>query len=159
MVLLILTSSSVGFLEAYKLRLRVEYLEHFLQFILAVQAEIQFSAFPVRQLIVRHSGELKVCALCEQFCVQGEAFPSAWKKATMQGAKGNGLTKKEIQMIADFGAGLGSSDMAGQISYCELAAQRFRTQLEEARQEKGKKSKLYAMLGIFSGTAAALVIS
>lgn len=158
-LLLVLTSSSVGFLEAYKLRLRVEYLERFLQFIRAVQTEIQFSAFPVRQLVARHREELKLFDLCDQFCSQGEEFPQAWQKASVQGTKGNGLTKKEIQMMAEFGAGLGNTGIAGQISHCELAAQLFQTQLEEARQEKGKKSKLYAMLGIFSGTAMALVIS
>lgn len=149
----------MGFLEAYKLRLRVEYLEHFLQFILAVQTEIQFSAFPVRQLVARHRGELRLLDLCDTYCSQGEEFPQAWQRAAIQGTKGNGLTKKEIQLMADFGARLGSTGVAGQLSHCEMAAQLFRTQIEEARQDKGKKSKLYAMLGIFSGTAMALVIS
>lgn len=139
--------------------MRVEYLERFLQFVLAVQTEIQFSAFPVRQLIARHRSELRILGLCDEYCSRGEEFPEAWKRAAVQGTKGSGLTKKEIQMMSDFGTGLGSSGMAGQNSHCELAAQLFRIQLEEARQEKGKKSKLYAMLGVFSGTAMALVIS
>lgn len=159
MLLLILTSSATGFLEAYKLRLRVESLEHFLQFVLSIQTEIQFSAFPVRQLIARHRNEMKILQLCDELCSQGEEFPTAWKRAAAQGTRGIGLSKKEIRLMTEFGSGLGSSDMAGQRSHCELTTQLLRVQLEEARKEQAKKSKLYAMLGIFSGTAMALAIS
>ncbi len=77
----------------------------------------------------------------------------------MKGTKGCGLQKKDVQMISDFGIALGSTDLAGQAAHCQLMAQLLENQLETARQEKGKKAKLYSMLGIFFGVAMALVIS
>ena len=158
-LLLLITSATVGFIESYKLSLRVEQLERFLRFVTTVQSEIQFSSIPVRQLIAKHREDMKLLEFCHQYCEEQQDFPSAWRQATVKGTKGCGLQKKDVQMISDFGIALGSTDLAGQAAHCQLTAQLLENQLEMARQEKGKKAKLYSMLGIFFGVAMALVIS
>ena len=156
-LLLLLTSSAVGFLEAHKLSLRVDQLEKFLRFVTQVQAEIQFTSLPVARLVEKHRDEMKLLALCHQYSREQE-FPIAWEKAVEAGTRGLGLKKKEVQLLRDFGSALGCTDLAGQMAHCRLTAQQTELCLEAARQDKGKKAKLYAMLGIFFGAATALVI-
>ena len=48
LLLLLCACAAAGFFEAYKLRMRVEFLESFLRFVTACQAEIQCCAIPVR---------------------------------------------------------------------------------------------------------------
>lgn len=148
----------MGLLEAYRLSLRVSQLEKFLRFVTAVQTEIAFSSLPVHRLVEKHRGEMKLLALCAGYCRE-EEFPQAWRQAVEKGTKGCGLHKDEIQLMEDFGTTLGSTDLAGQVAHCRLTAQLLEAKLDTARQDKGKKARLYSMLGIFFGVAMALVIS
>lgn len=59
---------------------------------------------------------------------------------------------KDKRLIEQFGAELGHTDIEGQIAHCEVTAKLLEEQIEQAREEKKKKSKLFSMLGLFFGT-------
>ena len=88
----------------------------------------------------------------------GKSFDEAWKSGVATGTKGSGLKLKDKRLIEQFGAELGHTDIEGQIAHCEVTAKLLEEQIEQAREEKKKKSKLFSMLGLFFGTGVALLI-
>lgn len=60
-------------------------------------------------------------------------------------------------MLLDLGKGLGISDLGGQLSHLKLNGELTKLRLEEARECKVKKGKLYQMLGLSLGITTALL--
>lgn len=138
--------------------MRVESLESVLQFISAAQTEIRFSALPVEQIIQRHGNDLKFLRICGEECQKGSSFSTAWLTGIREATKDHGLKEKDIALLRSFGSGFGASDTEGQLSHCSLYYELISDGLKNAREEKTRKSKLYLMLGVFSGMAAALLL-
>ncbi len=154
---MILASTLVGYMESHKLSVRVEQLEAFLVFIHAAQTEIRYTASPVEQIIRRH-GNMRLFTMCLENCQSGSSFTNAWSDAVTGGTKGLGFDEKDISLIHDFGAGFGTSDVDGQLAHCKLYSELILARLEIAKEAKTRKAKLYLMLGIFAGMAAALLL-
>lgn len=154
---MIAASTLAGYMESHKLSLRVEQLEAFLRFITAARTEIHYTAAPVEEIVRKH-GDMPFLKTCAENCQNGSSFTESWAAAVESGAKGFGLLEKDISLLRSFGDGFGASDMDGQLAHCKLFAELTETQLEHAREEKNRKSKLYLMLGIFAGMAVALLL-
>jgi stage III sporulation protein AB len=144
-------------MESHKLSIRVEQLEAFLVFLAAAQTEIRYTASPVEEIIRRH-GNMRLFTLCMENCQCGSNFSEAWSDAVVSGTEGLGLDGKDITLIHDFGAGFGTSDVDGQLAHCKLYTELITARLEDAKESKKRKAKLYLMLGIFAGMAAALLL-
>lgn len=157
-LLLILAGSLAGFMESHKLSVRVESLELFLQFLSAAKTEIRYSAVPVMQILQKHGGKLFCLRECVRRCANGDGFEKSWERSIGCCAKCDGFTACDRELLLSFGEEFGASDTEGQISHLELFIGLFRTNLESAREERDRKSKLYLMLGIFAGLAAALLL-
>ncbi len=138
--------------------MRVEQLEAFLRFISAAQTEIRFAALPVEQIIQRHGSDLEFLRICGEECKKGSSFSAGWETGISQGTKDRGFNDKDIALLHSFGSGFGASDTEGQLSHCSLYYELISDGLKNAREEKKRKSKLYQMLGVFSGMAAALLL-
>lgn len=157
-VLLIAAGFLAGFLESYKLAVRVERLEAFLRFLSAAKTEVRYSAMPVARLVRRHGGELPFLGLCADRCEAGADWAQAWASAVSEEAEQEGFSEKDAAMLLDFGAGFGASDTQGQLAHFDLYAGLAAAALKEAREERDRKSKLYRMLGISGGMAAAILL-
>lgn len=139
---------------------RVCFLEEYLKFLAFLQTQISYSAAPLPSLLEKYR-DTRVLGPFVSTCLSGlnerHTFSQSWSEAIKESAKSFGLKKEEVHLICDFGSALGGSDVAGQISHCELNKQLVGTYLERAREEKTRKSKLYLMLGVCAGVAAALI--
>ena len=136
----------LGYMESYKLRMRVETLESFLKVIRLMETEMRFHALPLRQIIDKYCGDMDLLWQCHLLLKTGKSFDEAWKSGVAAGTKGSGLKLKDKRLIE------------GQIAHCEVTAKLLEEQIEQAREEKKKKSKLFSMLGLFFGTGVALLI-
>lgn len=145
-------------MESYKLRMRVETLEEFLKVIRFMETEMRFHALPLRQIVEKHCGEMEILRQCHMMLQIGKSFEQAWKSGIESGSKGRGLKSKDVQLIEHFGTELGSSDIQGQIAHCEGTIKLLEVQIELAREEQKKKSKLFSILGLFLGTGIVLLI-
>ncbi len=87
-----------------------------------------------------------------------EGFVKAWQDAAESSANAYGLRKPEKELISKFGKELGTTDVRGQISLCELNQKLIGAALEVAKEEKEKKSKLYLMLGVSAGISIAIIL-
>ncbi|WP_243577975.1 stage III sporulation protein AB [Clostridium minihomine] len=146
-------------MESHKLGRRVKELEAFFSFLSSARAEIRYSAMPVERIVEKHGKNQKFLALCSQYCRQGETFPQAWEHGIQDGMTATGLKAQDLDYIRDFGRGFGMTDLEGQLAHCQLYLGFISNALTEAREEKEKKARLYCMLGLFGGIAAALVLS
>ena len=144
-------------MESLRLSRRVNQLEAFLRFLNAAQTEIRYSSIPVDQIIRKHGDRLKFLAGFFPLSAQ-ESFEAQWRGCVGEHGKASGLNAKDIELIQDFGSGFGASDLEGQLSHCTLYFDLLHVRLGDAKEEKEKKSKLYLMLGVFAGAAAALLL-
>ena len=144
--------------NAVRLHGVVETLESFLKVIRLMETEMRFHALPLRQIIDKYCGDMDLLWQCHLLLKTGKSFDEAWKSGVAAGTKGSGLKLKDKRLIEQFGAELGHTDIEGQIAHCEVTAKLLEEQIEQAREEKKKKSKLFSMLGLFFGTGVALLI-
>lgn len=146
-------------MESHKLEKRVAELEAFFSFLSSAKAEIRYSALPVERIVAKHGKKQKFLVLCSQYSQQGESFAQAWQHGLQEGMATTGLTRQDLDYIRDFGLGFGMTDLEGQLAHCQLYIEFIGKVLTTAREEKQKKQRLYLMLGLFGGIAAALVLS
>lgn len=157
-LLLIAAGTLSGFMESHKLTVRVEKLEAFLRFLSAARTEIRYSAAPVVQILMQHGSEIGFLRQCSRFCSEGSGFVKAWENAVNSRAKLDGFSPRDRELLLSFGAGFGASDTDGQISHLELYANLIGENLKTAKENQGRKSKLYLMLGVFAGLGTAILL-
>lgn len=159
--MLILSGTAVGFMASHRLSMRVEFLSHYLKFISFCETQIRFSAMPILEILKKQIDVPFISPFikgCVRKIESGMTVSSAWEKSLREINKDMGLTDEDITVIKDFGLGLGQSDVQGQISHCQLNIKLINEILNSANENKFKKSRIYTMLGSFSGLAIVLIM-
>lgn len=159
-LLLILAGGSCGFLTATQLRRRAQVLETTVCWIRYLQTEFRFHATP----LVR---ALEACAcqpafreltfLRESVTLSGSPAERL-NTAIRQQARPLGLTVADVEMMTQLCAGLGVTDLEGQLSHLEIYAARLELQQTQAWEQYRCKGKVYRVLGLGASLAVALVL-
>ena len=68
------------------------------------------------------------------------------------------LSADDIALLNDFSKGLGTSDTASQLRHIQLYVKLLQEQLNKARDEVERKSKLYRILPLSAGIAVAVLL-
>jgi stage III sporulation protein AB len=156
-ILLIGASFSVGYYMAKSLSRRRDFLKEFIVFMNTLATEIRYNSEDIFTLVQK-------CAKAEELQSFGtlsehqEAFENFWNKSVLTVPKAYSLKKEDISLLFDFGSQLGKTDVDGQLKHIELYKIMFEKQLANAENEITQKSKLYKTMGLFVGTAAALIM-
>ena len=108
--------------------------------------EIRFSQAHLDEIIRRHGGKFDFLKACAERLEEGAVFLSVWREEASQAT---GFDAEDRRLLQDFGVGLGTTDINGQLAHCELYTDLFQVRLREARSQKEKKAKLYLLLGVF----------
>lgn len=143
-------------MESRRLCLRVEKLEAFLRFLSAAKTEIRYSSLPVESVLRKHGGEFSFFPLSAKEGPNG--WGRAWSEAVRTRAGAEGFAPGDVRLLEEFGSGFGTSDTQGQIAHFSLYESLAAAALEEAKKERDGKSRLYRMLGVFGGAAAAILL-
>ena len=125
------------------------------------ETTIRYCAAPLSSLVSQAAEsypELPFLRGCEKGLRTGRDFPAAWQHGIKTCEKGQGLKKEDFDLLFSFGKGLGVTDVEGQVAHCALYLELTEERYLQAKEEKGKKGKLYFMLGVLSGIAAALFL-
>ena len=85
------------------------------------------------------------------------SFQQSWCVA-VYGSSFCGLKKSDIELIADIGKKLGTSDLDGQVSTVMLQRSELETAISSAEEEYAKKAKLYRSLGALTGAFVAIML-
>lgn len=159
-LILIATGSFLGFSKSKQLSNRVEFLEYYMRLLSYIETQIRYSSDCLFNLLTNYETNEKLSFIkrCLYKVDNGISFPKAWCEEVQNISKEIGLKCEDINLIEDFGKGLGISDIEGQVSHCELHKSLIFEKLSDARIQKQKKYKLYQMLGVCSGICAGLFL-
>lgn len=156
--LLVLASFAAGCSASRSLYKRRNFLKSFLVFLDQLSTNIRYNSDDIFTLVSR-------CADCEElscFCIdtadKSQPFDKLWSKCVITIPKAYALKKDDKGILSDFGLQLGKTDVEGQLKHIELYKQLLQKQLSDSEEAISKKSKLYKTLGLFAGTATALMM-
>lgn len=156
--LLVASSFAVGLSMSKSLYRRKAFIKSFIVFIDSLATHIRYNTDDIFKLVsmCADSEELK----CFEFFSKphSEPFDKLWSKSVLTIPRAYALTKSDVELLLQFGSQLGKTDIDGQLKHIKLYKDFFKKQLYDAEDAIVKKSKLYKTMGLFVGTAAALMM-
>lgn len=159
--MLVLSGSCGGLFIIGKLARRLEFLTGFEAFITSIKSDIRYAAITVSGIAQKYSdGSIFGAYLeyCSNRILNGESFPKAWQNTFLKASRDIDLTSEQKDLIINFGLGLGSSDVEGQLLHCDYYLEQLKPHLTKAREDKKTKGKLYGILGTCLGCVLALLM-
>ena len=147
--MIVLCGFGIGSSESVKLRMRVRELTALSEAFSMMKSAVSYSSGDMRHL-------LHVCR--ENKFIAGiseEHDPvTAWKCAANRFFS-HAADKVFAESFID---GFGKSDVNGTVAHIALFEDKLRQRLQKAEREVAEKGRLYTVLGVFFGTAAALLL-
>ena len=68
------------------------------------------------------------------------------------------LNSDDIEILKELGISLGQTDLEGQLKNIRLVYNSLKSQLESAKEEKGKNFKLYRNMGVLCGLIIIIIL-
>ena len=159
-ILIFFTSVSIGDLVSKKYILRVKELKEFKNAFNIIETKIKFTYEPLSNIFIETSKLLSknVAKIFESTVIYMKQLNAgeAWNKS-LEECETN-LNKEDIENIKNFGKMLGTVDKDGQISMLEVTRNFIEMQIDKAKTEENKSSKLYKTLGVIVGLAFIVIL-
>jgi len=152
-LLIIVTSTMIGFKLSGKLKTRCDFLRAFLDFLCNLEANIRFNGDDIFSLI---ENSINNCLL--DVFKNENSSKEFWQENLNKIPSFYGLKNEDYTLLKSFGAVLGTTDIAGQISHIQLYKNLIETQLLKAEKDYSSKSKLYKVISFYAGSAIVLMI-
>ena len=159
-LLVFLISILIGNIISKRYTLRVKELKDFENAFNIIESKIKFTYEPLPEIFIQTSKLLsenisKIFIKASQN-MKEETAEEAWDKSIETSS--TYLNKEDIENIKNFGKMLGKTDKEGQVSHLELTKTFIEIQIEKARKEEEKNSKLYKTLGVVCGLALVIIL-
>lgn len=163
LVLIVVTSSCIGFYLANNLNKRVVLLEKNLLLVDKMQTYIRYNHTPTNQIISELSNDenfenLHYIEKCQNLLKETNDFPKAWKCSVEQCKNELNIDNKDINILKSIGDTLGSVDVEGQLNDFKLKENLIKQNLKDAVSIKNNYSKMYRSLGILCGIGVAIIL-
>lgn len=155
-----LTGATAGYLQSKKLSARTGFWEEYQKFLVELTVQIRYYSGSLQQIFKKFTGYLYLSStleICRKGIAEGNSFCEAWERGIQTLSKEVGLSSNDCQVLLELGKGLGISDLEGQLSLLSLNKELAGLRLEESRENKTRKGKLYQILGLSLGITAALL--
>lgn len=142
--------------RSLRLSKRVRQLELWIGAVRRIAGEIRYAATPLGRIVQRlqEAGEyreLRMFGPCAILFGETDDFPGAWRAAADEVKSGLALTQRDWEPVLALGNTLGTTDVAGQVADCERCIRLLDARLEAAREDCGKRGRMYASLGVLTG--------
>ncbi|MGN0453240.1 MAG: stage III sporulation protein AB [Ruminococcus sp.] len=142
-----------------RLKRRSKYLGAFIESLSRMKTLICFGGFDIKRVIEEaFSSSEELCSSFANPETFEEQLSSWWDKCVDSLPKSSGLNPEDRDIIKRFGAGLGISDVEGQIQNCELYSDLIRERLNLSKADEATKCRLYQILGVSLGSLVTLLI-
>ena len=150
----------IGIIISKRYILRVKELKDFENAFNIIESKIKFTYEPLPEIFLQTSKLLsenisKIFIKASNDMKELSA-EEAWIKSIEK--SNTYLNKEDIENIKSFGKMLGKTDKEGQVSHLELTKTFIEIQIEKARKEEEKNSKLYKTLGVLCGLALVIIL-
>lgn len=153
-VLLVCSTTFCGFMLSGKLKSRSKFLLAFQDFICTLETNIRYNSDDIIRIIEKSAINPMLSAFSNTKSLD---FSSYWKTAISSIPKNYGLNNEDVAILNDFGKSLGTTDIEGQLNHIALYKDIFNQQLSKSKEEYREKSKLYKVLGFFTGSIIAIM--
>ncbi len=164
-VLIIILSTLTGYLVSLNYEFRIKQITAFIYSIKVMEAEMSYSKNFLIDIIKKlsKSNEKIICHFYENMAdllsrSYGKDFSDIWCTSVDISFETSDLSDTDIKIIKDFGKNLGKIDIKNQQKIFDYFYKRFELQLEEAINEKTKKSRVYKNLGVAAGVMVVVVL-
>lgn len=149
-----------GVLLSRRLITKTKFFEQMLSLISNISTQIRYSSDALSVLLSRQENELtkSLTENCIIHIENGESFADGFCNEVDNLPASYGLKADDKELLKEFGRGLGVTDVEGQLAHCGLYKEIFTRRLNEVKEDRDKKVKLYRSLGIFAGISLALLI-
>jgi stage III sporulation protein AB len=163
-ILLIIASTSIGLVISNRLEKRPKHIRQLESALQLLEAEITYSQSPLHIAFQKIGSQLPEPV--SQFFIgcstdlqsQDGNFLTHWEKRVDELAAQASYKKAEIEVLKQFGHSLGQHDFIQQQKQIRLALTHLARELEEARDEYSKYSKLARNLGVLVGVFIVLLL-
>lgn len=164
-ILIVLSSSLIGYYLGNKYSARLENLMHLEQCIKILETEIVYGAVPLPEALtnVYLKGNKKVSYIFEEIKINllsnrdGDLYKS-FEMVKSQLLEDFSLEEEDVELFLSLGRLLGNSDRADQEKNFKLILNHIKILKEEAKLERDKNEKMYKNLGILAGIAIVIIL-
>ncbi len=155
---MIIFFSLTGSFISHKNQKREKILEKILVMLRLVCTQIGYFQSPIDVIIdkLSQNEELKILdflEICKENLNELD-FPDAWRVSVEQSE----IHKSDKELLLSFGFNMGTSNIEGQLSNCEMHRELFENKLNSVRDKNRKNGKLYTALGIMTGCLIFVVL-
>lgn len=158
--LVFLISFLIGNLISKKYILRVKELKDFKNGLNIIESKIKFTYEPLPEVFMQTSKllskNISTIFMKASNNMKNLNAEEAWNKSLEEIS--TNLYREDIENIKNFGKMLGKTDKEGQISQLELTKTFIEMQIEKAKIEEEKNSKMYKTLGAIVGLAFVIIL-
>jgi len=160
LLIIFLTSISIGFLLSNKYKQRVIELREIKNFLGILKTKIRFTYEPLPEIFsdILDNFEGNILEFIKITKTKMNIMPAgiAWQEA-IQEANFN-LNEEDRNLLKKMGNLLGKTDIEGQLSEIEVTENFINKQIDKAEEEKGKNEKMYKTLGIVAGIGMVIIL-
>lgn len=163
-LLIILTTSWIGFEWSRRLGMRPKEIRQLKSALQILEAEIIYSQSPLQEAFKNIANQLPhpiddfFTQLHSDLEKKNANFKAIWEKSVHELKSNSYLGNNEIEILQQFGRTLGRHDFYQQQKHIQLAITHLDRELEEARDEQFKYSKMAKSLGVLAGVFIVLLL-
>ncbi len=163
LLLIIIGSTSIGFLLAKRYYSRIQELKKFLNLINIFQNKMKFTHKPLKDIMeetakISNEDEISDIFLSASVKLKEKPLEMAWKESIDEKTFLLNLKKEDIDLIKSLSNLLGKTDIDGQMSEIEQFKILLNSNIKNAEEEKEKNAKMYKSLGTIIGLAIVIIL-
>ena len=160
--LILISSSLIGRFLSKRYVYRLQELEEIQNCLNIFKSKIKFTGLTIQEIFNQIYDDNKdvVGDIFKRASLNMENMSAkdGWKKAIEESQDKLSLNKEDFTAIETLGKMLGNTDVEGQVSQIELTEKLIEDQIENAKIEKQKNTKLYKTLGVTVGLTAVILL-
>ncbi len=163
LILVIVCSTSIGFLLSKKYVDRVVELKNLSNLINILKNKIRFTHKPLGEVLeeignIKKGDKISNIFLRTANEIEKNTLKDAWNKVVDEEKKVLNLKNEDIEIIKQFGTTLGKGDIKGEISEIEEFNIILEAQIKKAEEEATKNEKMYKSLGTIIGLVIVIIL-
>lgn len=163
--ILLLSSSTIGYLMALRYSLRVKQLTYFINALNTLETEILYylTPLPIAMKRVSDRSHSSISWIFEETwsmlsSKEGYEIDEIWKKVINECIDNLSLSKEDIEIIIDFAKELGFGNKDTQNKHFQYTKELLKEQKRKANNEREKNGRMFNKLGVLLGLAIVIIL-
>ncbi len=164
-ILIITACSYLGYFFGKQYNARFEQIRKLRSSLKMLETEISYTMNPLPEALFKVGSRIKgpVRILYEHtsdLLIRNIGLPmdEVWRTGLYRLAEESSLKKEEMDVLEDFGLGLGGSDREGQLKNLLMVQEQLKIIESNAENDRNKYERMYKTLGVLAGAALVLIL-